>query len=162
MENNIRRKIRNLLKNKTMLGITAGLISGFIKDVIDLITYGLKISDNLFGYLASGIFTTPKIAYSAIGLIIGYLADFVMDGFLGALFVYFIKLTEPEYIISKSIGFGVFLWIAILGMVGAFKITTLPARNPTTIIIMFFTHALFGLVMGLIVKKYGKGAFKTN
>lgn len=157
-----KRKVENLLKNKTMLGALAGLISGLIKDVIDLLFYFLKISNNLFGYLASGIFIKPKIAHSAIGIIIGYLADIVMDGFLGVIFVYFIKLTEPEYIIIKGTGFGLVLWIFILGIVGAIKITTVPAKNPLTVLVMFFTHALFGLIIGFIVKKYGKAAFDTD
>jgi tetrahydromethanopterin S-methyltransferase subunit B len=50
----------------------------------------------------------------------------------------------------------------VLGTVGAFKITTLPAKTPTTVLVMFFTHAFFGLVIGLIVKKYGKGAFNNE
>lgn len=159
ISNNHESKTARLLKNKTMLGIIAGLISGLLKDIIDLITYSLKITDNLFGYLASGIFVDPKTARSASGLIVGYLADFIMDGFLGLVFVYFIKNTEPDYILSKSIGFGLSLWIFILGAVGAFKITTLPVQNPMTVLTMFFTHAFFGLVIGLIVKKYGKAAF---
>jgi ABC-type xylose transport system permease subunit len=96
VSNNCKSKITKLLRNKTMLGIIAGLISGIVKDIIDLITYSLKITDNLFGYLASGIFSEPQSARSTIGLIIGYLADLVMGGFLGFIFVYFIKRTEPE------------------------------------------------------------------
>jgi hypothetical protein len=40
--------IEKLLANKTTLGVWAGLISGFLKDGIDLLTYFLKITDNLF------------------------------------------------------------------------------------------------------------------
>lgn len=150
-----------LLKNRTMLGITAGLISGLVKDIIDLITYSLKITDNLFGYLASGIFTNPHSARTITGIIVGYLADFVMGGVFGVIFVYFIKATEPEYILTKGTGFGLFLWIAVLGTVKALKITTVPPQNPLTVLIMFFTHALFGLVVGLIVKKYGRAALNS-
>lgn len=149
------------MQNKQVFGAVAGLIAGIIKDLTDLTFYFLGIINKHFGYLASGLFSSPKEANSIFGWIDGYLANFIIDASLGVVFMYLIQ-SDPQYIKTKGVFFGAVVWLLILGALTSFHITTVPTKSAFDGFMNFFVHILYGFLLGLSVDKYGRKALNSK
>jgi hypothetical protein len=151
-----------MLKNKVFLGVFAGLTATIVKDAVNQVLYSLKIIKILFAQYAAGVFISAVEAKSLPGIVVGYFIDFGLSLLLGIVFVFLLEKTKPTHLLFQGFLYGIALFICIYGALLSFGISSIRERPLLDVILMFFIHLIYGLVLGLFVQKFGKKAFEVS
>ncbi|HEX3047627.1 MAG TPA: hypothetical protein VHY08_22940 [Bacillota bacterium] len=151
-----------MFKNKVFLGVFAGLASTIVKDAINQVLYSFKIIKILFAQYAVGVFIKTVETKSLPGIVTGYFIDFGLSALLGIIFVFLLVKTKPIHLLFQGFLFGIAMFICIYGALLSFGISSVRERPLLDVILMFFIHLIYGLVLGLFVQKFGKKAFEVS
>jgi uncharacterized membrane protein len=151
-----------MFKNRVLLGVFAGLAATFAKDMINQIFYSLKIIKILFAQYAAGVFISATETKSLPGIMVGYFIDFGLSALLGIVFVFLLEKTKPSYLLFQGVLFGLALFICIYGALLSFGISSIRERPLLDVVLMIFIHLLYGLIIGLCVKKFGRKALEAS
>jgi hypothetical protein len=150
-----------VFNNRVFLGVFAGVTATLVKDGINQILYSLKAVKILFAQYAAGVFINAMEAKSLLGIITGYFVDFGLSALLGIIFVFLLEKTKPYHLLFQGFLYGLLLFISIYGALLSFGISSVIERPLLDVILMFFIHLLYGLVIGLFVQKFGRKALEA-
>jgi hypothetical protein len=146
-----------MIDNKIYLGTVAG-VAGTIARYLESGLYSLKILKILFAQYAVGMYVSPVEAKSIPGIIARYFVDFGLSALLGIIFIFILEKTKPKHIVFQGLLFGSALYLIIYGTLLSFGISSIKDREFVDVVLMIFCHLIYGLILGLFVRKFGKKA----
>jgi hypothetical protein len=145
-----------MINNKIYLGAIAGVVGTIAKDILNQGFYCLKILKTLFAHYAIGMYVSPAEAKSLPGVIAGYLVDFGLSALLGIIFIFILEKTKSKHIVFQGIVFGSALYLGIYGTLLVMGISSVNERALLDVVLMIPCHLVYGLVLGLFIRKFGK------
>jgi len=152
-----------LIQDKVVFGGFIGVLANVGMDILQFPIWKLKIVKHPLSHYASSIFLDPQtLHHSMIGSVVSFLADYIYSAFLGVLFVYLIYFTGKQFSITKGLIFGSFLWLFSFGALRSLSIVKLQEVVPLDNIYYLIFHLIFGITLGVIVKKYGEQVVKKT
>jgi hypothetical protein len=151
-----------MFKNKVYLGVFAGLAATVVKDLLNQVLFSAKVVKVLFAQYAAGVFIRAMETKSLFGIVAGYFIDFGLSALLGIIFVFLLEKTKPAHLLFQGFLYGIALFISIYGALLSFGISFVKERPLLDVVLMFFIHLLYGLVLGLFVQKFGRKALEIN
>ena len=83
--------------------------------------------------------------FTPSALLIGAIADLTVTGFLGVLFLYFIKLTGLDFLFLKGVGFAMLVWVGLLGSVLGRSIEAKLPQIPSGSFVTIVAHLACGI-----------------
>jgi hypothetical protein len=151
-----------MFNNRVFLGVFAGLAATLVKDVLNQTLYSLKIIKILFAQYAAGVFVSAMEAKSLPGIVVGYFIDFGLSALLGIIFVFLLEKTKPNHLLFQGVMFGIALFLSLYGALLSFGLSSVKERPLMDVVLMIFIHLIFGIVLGLFVRKFGRKAVEVN
>jgi len=143
------------LRDRLTLGALAGIGAILTRDVYSFFAKQVGFSKFYVWNIAADLFLKDKEVYTALGTIIGILADLGMGALLGVFFIYLLRWTGEANPIIKGAGVGIGSWLFFFGIM----FHTLPHTAQTAPLdamsnfSAFVGHTIFGLSLGLIGSK---------
>ncbi|MEL7565002.1 MAG: hypothetical protein AAGU27_08990 [Dehalobacterium sp.] len=156
-------EVKTLIQDKVVFGGLIGVLANISMNILQFPIWKLKIIKHPLSHYAASIFLEPQdLHHMMIGSIVSFLADYIYGAFLGVIFVYIIYLTGKNFLIIKGLIFGSFLWVFSFGGLGSLPIVTLQEVISADTIYYLLFHLVFGITLGILVKKYGEQALKKT
>jgi hypothetical protein len=122
----------------------------------------LKIIKILFAQYAAGVFVSAQDAKSLPGIVVGYCIDFGLSALLGIIFIFLLNKTKPTHLLFQGFMFGIAMFLGIYGALLSFGISSVKERPLPDVVLMIFIHLLYGLALGLFVRRFGRKALEVN
>lgn len=144
--------------DRTIRGLIAGVVAGFIKNIWNLTDYYLLHLTKIrfldwFGVLSNW----ERPANSLETIIYFVLQTVVWDGFLGVAFANMVPLITSKAIVYKSTLYSMLLWFIFKVIVNLFRVPFLSGKQPLPgRISNILSIILWGVLMGLVLKKLEK------
>ena len=86
---------------------------------------------------------------TASAIVIGAVADLTVTGLLGVLFLYFIQFTGFDFLFLKGIGFGMLVWVGLMGVVIGPSLEDKLPQTPSGIFVTIVAHFAFGVSLAV-------------
>jgi uncharacterized membrane protein YagU involved in acid resistance len=150
-------RVRNLeytFKDRVLLGGIAGALGLLTRDVWSFFAKKIGIAKFYVWQRSADLFVEGKELKSFVGNLVGFLADIIFGAILGIAFVYFLKFTSHKNIIIKGLGFGIFAWLFLFGIL----LGNLPGAQQTVPkealgnFSAFIGHSIYGISLGIYTK----------
>ncbi|MBS4032579.1 MAG: hypothetical protein KGZ63_14330 [Clostridiales bacterium] len=141
-----------MLKDKIILGILVGLLADAVKLTFNFIGFRLNFTPVVFWQLISALFLEKEDVFTPAGILIGGIADIIVAGFLGVIFIYVIYFTGKENLWIKGIGFGLLVWVSLFGLLLGQLVHDKVPLEPSGILITIAAHFLYGLSLAVFTK----------
>ncbi|TCL70094.1 hypothetical protein EDC14_101083 [Hydrogenispora ethanolica] len=130
-----------------MLGMTVGLAADGVKLLFNYLAFQLGFTKVLFWQIVAARFLDPEELFQPLAYLVGGVADLTIAALLGTVFVYLLDGIRREYRWVKGAGFGLVVWVILLGTL---LNQTAPKGLPisgATMVVTFLAHLLFGLAL---------------
>jgi len=150
--NSKREEAKILLKDKIMVGALIGIFSDAVKLTSNYIMYKLGWTSVVFWQIVAARFLTKDDLSKPSALFIGAVADITVSAILGIGFVYFVYLFGRKFLFIKGIGYGLLIWVVLLGSLLSQTIGGKITPTPPGIIVTMIAHFIFGLSMTIFTK----------
>jgi hypothetical protein len=137
-----------------VLWLLCGIISAFVRELYSITAKTIGLQQHLIWNIASGIFVDKGQVHTPLGIIVGFLGDFVTGGIIGFLYGLFLEWRGNQHYIVKGIVFGMATWLLVFGMVSHMLPLTskeLP-RDALSVFSSFIGHVIYGYSLALIYK----------
>ena len=148
-------------QDKITLGVFAGVIANIIRNTIGFITYFSGIKEYHIWHFAASAYLTKEEVNTFWGMLLGMFTDYAIACFLGIFTVYFLLMVGIKNYILKGIIVGTGAWLLIFTLVVRFEISKIAPITPLESIVFFFNHLLIGILIVIIINKYGKNLIKN-
>ena len=96
-----------------------------------------------------------KFLDKPVSLAAGFITDYIVAAFLGTIMYYLLRKTGAEYAELKGLFFGGLLYVVVFGTFMSLNLTRASLLTPLPNLLMFFPHAVYGIITCWILKKYG-------
>lgn len=145
------------LKDTPLFGACIGAAASLGKDLFSYLLSFFGLSGHYFWELAAGMFISLEVISEPSSVVIGLLANLIVGALLGILFLYLLKMTGVRFIITKGLLFGLFVWVAVYGVLRAWHITSVAKDRPVHVLFAVLAHLAFGLLLGLLAHRFRRG-----
>lgn len=143
--------------DRTIRGLTAGIIAGTVKNLWNLGDYYfIHITDVRFLDWVSVLSTwaKPKDTFFTIFCLV---VQILWDGFLGIIFAYLVGSVTSRSVVVKSMTYGLILWFIFKVIVNLYRVPYLAGTQPIPgAMSNVAAIILWGVLLGLILKKLDK------
>jgi hypothetical protein len=140
------------MKDKVVIGVITGLLADAVKLTFNYLAFRLHFASVVFWQITASRFLEKADLYKPIGYIVGAATDLTVTSVIGVLFIYFLHFTGRDYTWLKGAGFGLTLWVLLLGTLLLQSQAKLDLVS-SDIIVTVIAHTVYGLSLGLIAKK---------
>lgn len=140
------------MKDKVIIGVSTGLLADAFKLTFNYLAFRLHFASVVFWQITATRFLEKKDLYKPIGYAVGAVTDLIITSIMGVLFIYFLHFTGRDYVWLKGIGFGLTIWVLLLGTLltqSQVKLNLVPSD----IVVTFIAHFIYGLVLAFAAKK---------
>lgn len=143
------------IRDRDTVGALAGIGAVLVRDGYSFAAKQIGLAKFYFWQNAGGFFMGKDQVKTALGSIVGGLADITMGAILGVVFVLFLRLGRDRNIILKGCGFGLGAWLLLFGLL----MHTLPetrnvvSKDALSVLSNFIGHTIFGLTLGLLASR---------
>ena len=133
------------------MGALAGIAAILVRDVYSFLAKSIGFAKFQIWNISADFFLEGKQVYTALGNVLGVLADLCLGALLGVFFVHFLRWTGGKNPVLKGLGIGLGAWLLLFGIV----FHSLPLTQGTapkealSNLSAFVGHAIFGLTLGL-------------
>ncbi len=146
----------SVVKDRLVAGGLAGIIGAALQQAYGLTAKAIGITDRAFIDFAE-ILVLSRIFTGPLAFIVSSIAHLIVGLFLGAIFVYVIKLTSSNYYLLKGLGYGVVWWMLLMGFGTIFRLPVFSPIPPYAALSTLVGAAIYGLVtaytLGILDKK---------
>lgn len=140
-------KLRGSIKDRVLLGITAGLLGNLAKTLVDEFSLRMKISQRSFRETVSGVWvSTHKEAISLKGQLLGVILDFGMGALGGIATTNFLTKYGRDKVVFKGLISGMTLGSFITFALSAFPKNNVRPKDAASNLSYIASHAVSGLV----------------
>lgn len=139
------------MKDRFTRGFIAGVIAGLISAAWNLGVYFLNLSTLRFLDFAA-VLTYGRKTRVIWESVFSFVTTFFVFGALGIVFIYLITLITSENLMFKSFLFGVSAWFSFYAITLLFKIPELSRVSFLTTLSNFIGAAIYGIVLGYVLK----------
>ncbi len=143
-----------MFKDSIVLGVLAGFAGNIFKEAIAWSFHYLGYLRYTFVHIAAGTFVPQEFLDSPVSLTMGFIADWIIAGFMGVIIVQLIRRTGNDYPIFKAIGTSALLYVLFYGILMALDVTRASLLTPLPNLLLIFPHLIFGLFAGWFIKRY--------
>ncbi len=141
------------MKDKVVIGIVTGLLADAIKLSFNYLAFRLNFATVVFWQIAASRFLEKNDLYQPLAYIVGGITDLTVTSIAGILFIYFLHFTGRDYIWLKGTGFGLTIWVALLGTLLVQSRVKLDLAT-SDIIVTAIAHLIYGLSLALFAKRF--------
>lgn len=145
-----------MIKDRIVIGSMAGMIATLFKDLPNYILYRLGIVKCIYAHLAASAHLSGSDVYTAIGSIIGFLADIITGGAIGVMAIIFLKRFGTDYWWYKGCIIANIIWLFGLGVILNLGTVNLVFGDPVFRLTSLFDHLIFGLVTVYLIYKWDR------
>jgi hypothetical protein len=136
-------------KDKVVIGVIIGLLADGLKLISNYIMFKLDFTKVVFWQITASNFLEKKDLFKPIAYFIGAVADITVTSFLGIIFVFFITYAGKNYLYIKSIGYGLFIWVALFGTLLTQEVQQKLPQSPSGIVVTIIAHLVYGFGFAL-------------
>lgn len=141
------------MKDKVVIGALTGLLADAVKLTFNYLAFRLGFASVVFWQIAASRILEAKQINQPIAYLVGGVSDLTVTAIIGVVFIYFLHFTGREYIWLKGAGFGLAIWVSLLGTVLIQSQAKLNLTASDTIVTML-AHLAYGLALAFWAKKY--------
>lgn len=138
-----------------IFGALAGILGNIPKTILGWLFSIFGWVRYTFCHIAAGYFVDAKFLDNPVSLAAGFITDYIVAAFLGTIMYYLLRKTGAEYAELKGIFFGGLLYVVVFGTFMSLNLTRASLLTPLPNLLMFFPHAVYGIITCWILKKYG-------
>ena len=146
------------IEDRITLGIFAGITANIVRNIVGFISFFAGLQDYHIWQFAASAYVTTEEAQS-VGMIVGLFSDYMIASLLGVFAVYFLLYVGFNYYLLKGIFIGGLAWVFIFTIVVSTGISKINPNSTTGSISYLFNHLLLGVLIVIILKKYGKKVY---
>jgi hypothetical protein len=140
------------MKDKVAIGVITGLLADAVKLIFNYLTFRFHFASLVFWQITASRFLEKSDLFKPIAYLIGGVIDLTVTAIIGALFIYFLHFTGRDYIWLKGVGFGLVIWVLLLGTLLIQSRTKLALTSSDTIVTLM-AHFFYGLSLAFAAKK---------
>jgi hypothetical protein len=140
------------MTDKVAIGAISGLMADAAKLIFNYLAFRLHFTSVVFWQIAASRFLEKNELYKPMGYFVGAVTDLTVTSIVGILFIYFLHWTSRDYIWLKGAGFGLTIWVFLLGTLLNQTQSKL-VLGPSDIIVTFIAHLIYGLFLAFAAKK---------
>lgn len=140
------------MKDKVAIGTISGLLADAFKLSFNYLGFRFHWSSVVFWQITASRFLGKNNLHQPMAYLIGAVTDLTVASIIGVLFIYFLHFTSRSYIWLKGAGFGLTIWVLLLGTLLNQSQPNL-ALNSSDILLTFFAHLIYGLSLAFVAKK---------
>lgn len=134
-----------MLKDRVITGVIIGILADIIKLISNYIMYLIGMTDVIFWQITATHFLEKKDLFKPVVYFIGVITDITVTGVLGVIFILFIYFLGKDYLLIKSIGFGLFVWVALFGTLLSQEVQQKIPQEPSGIVVTIIAHIVYSL-----------------
>ncbi|MEW6623851.1 MAG: hypothetical protein AB1420_12120 [Bacillota bacterium] len=134
-----------MIKDRIILGSIVGLLANVVKLTVNYLSFLLGFTPVVFWQLVATRFLQKQDLYKPSAYLIGAVADITVTMTLGVVFVYFIYIFGRKYLLIKSVGFALLVWVGLFGTLLGQSIEDKLPQQPQGIIVTIAAHFAFGI-----------------
>lgn len=142
------------IKDRILLGTLAGLVCGTPGRIINAVEYHFGITDVKYGQMAANLFLPKKIINTKEAQLTGCLTNQFGISLMGITVTYLLSATGRDHAVLKGMGVGSLAWTTVYGLTSRIGLTVKSKKSHAPIL-SFVDHAIFGVMCGLFVAKFG-------
>jgi len=142
------------MKDTIFFGAIAGILANIPKTVIAWILHFLGYLRYTFIHIAAGYFVPAEFIDNPVSLAAGFIADYTVAAAVGVALYLILQKTGTDYSEFKGLLLGSLLYLVFYGALMALDVTRASLLTPLPNLILFFPHAVFGMLAGWIIRKY--------
>lgn len=136
-----------MVKDKIITGVIIGILADAIKLTVNYIGYLFNFTPVIFWQITASKFLGKKDLFKPLAYLIGAAADITVTALLGIVFVYFVYYLGSRHLWIKGIGFGLAVWVVLLGTLLGQAAQKNFALDPPAVMITLVAHSVFGLAL---------------
>jgi len=141
------------MRDKVTIGIITGLLADAVKLSFNYLAFRLEFASVVFWQIAASRFLEKDELYKPIGYYVGAVTDITITSVMGILFIYFLHFTGRVNTWLKGAGFGLAIWVILLGTLFVQSKTKL-ALDSSDIVVTSIAHLIYGLSLALAAQKF--------
>lgn len=160
-----------IIKDWFLLGFTSGVAASIAKTLTNFALNKAGVPTTHFGSMASamilgkkgrlgGLLPPPELTKSE--WVLGYVADALFGGLLGAGLAYVYVKTPPGNEFAKGAVGGAGLWAGTMALGKQLKLARLAQAQAPEMMTLLGSSVLFGGLQGLVIGKYGASAIEQS
>lgn len=139
-----------MVKDSPILtGVLIGLLADAVKLGTNYLAFLLGFTEVVFWQIAASNILPEQYLGTASAIVIGAVADLTVTGLLGVLFLYFIQFTGFDFLFLKGIGFGMLVWVGLMGVVIGPSLEDKLPQTPSGIFVTIVAHFAFGVSLAV-------------
>lgn len=145
-----------MIRDKLILGIIVGLLADAVKLTFNYLAFKLGFTKVVFWQLVAALLLEKEYIHKPIALLVGGITDLIVASFYGVVFIYFIYLSGKVHLWIKGIGFGMIVWVSILGFILMQLIGDKLPQDPQGVLVTTAAHFFFGVSLAAFTRLLGK------
>lgn len=141
------------MKDKVVIGAITGLLADAVKLTLNYLASRFGFTSVVFWQIAASRILETKQINQPMAYLVGGVTDLTVTAIIGIVFIYFLHFTGRDYIWLKGAGFGLTIWVFLLGTV---LIQSRAKLNLTAsdMIVTMLAYLAYGLALAFWAKKY--------
>lgn len=140
------------MKDKVVTGVITGLLADAVKLTFNYLAFRLHFATVVFWQITASRFLEKSDLYKPIAYLVGAATDLTITSIAGVLFIYFLHFTGRDYIWLKGAGYGLTIWVLLLGTLLIQSQAKLDLKS-SDIVVTFIAHFIYGLSLAYATKK---------
>jgi len=149
-------------KEHYLPGLIAGTCGGVAATIVNLMLILLFKVGNLRFIDFAGVFIFAHPPASPGENLLAFLGYLGFSASLGVLFTYLVGFPPKPYLLLKAIHFGLGVWFCSYALTLLFKVPELAKISLGSAITNFLAAAVYGLVVGLVLRFLAEKTAATN
>lgn len=135
------------VNDKVTRGALIGISANILKLVFNYICFLMGWTPVVFWQIVATRFLQKDELFKPVAYLVGGVADFTMSAILGVAFLFLLDYTSRKYRYLKGAGFGLTVWVGLLGTVLGQSVQEKLPVAASTVIVTLFAHLVFGLAL---------------
>jgi hypothetical protein len=136
-----------MIQDRVLRGAAIGIAADLVKLLFNYIGFALGFSKVVFWQMVASRFLSGADLFHPVAYLIGGVADLTMAAILGVVFVYLLPYIRPELLWIKGAGFGLGVWVVLLGTLLSQSAESKLPVSAAAMVITLIAHLLFGLAL---------------
>jgi len=150
------------MRDRMMLGMTAGLLANVPKVLVGHAAKARRMASTTHREIAAGMFMDSTMVNMPAGMMLGAVADFALASLYGVLATFALQRVGRDYWPIKGAMLGYALWTFGIGLMSRLGATKVYPLSPQTNWVLLGNHVLWGTLTAGLIRHLGDGVFSDQ